>query len=420
MIWNFFWISFFSFSSLLKATPAPISLAEAFQESLKKTETLANQEEQVNQAEEKYRQALGNILPTVTGFASYQWQAAAGGGAFSPTRQPLVKVSANQPLFRGLREFAALRQASLLSEASQFEKEVALQQLFNEVTQNFYWVLSLEQEILNIKSQISALEKRVLELKDRIKIGRSRVTESLTVRASLSTLKSQLLMTQGQVAVARETFQFLTGLSSQSPLKDILEFREALPALETYLDSVNKRPDLKVHSLQLEAADKGVSIAWGAHLPSIDLNGNYYFKRFGFFDQIPWDVGISLSLPILNGGIISSRVAEAKSKKMQSELALTKAKRAALQEVQSLYATLSADLEQLKALTEAKELNEANFKQQTREYRNGLVNNLEVLQALTAFEESKRSLDRARFQTKIDFLKLETASGKYPKPKESP
>lgn len=169
-----------------------------------------------------------------------------------------------------------------------------------------------------------------------------------------------------------------------------------------------------MRSLQLEAAEKGVGVAWGAHLPSIDLNGNYYFKRFGFFDQIPWDFGVSLSLPILNGGIISSRVAEANSVKMQAELAVTKTKRAAVQEIQSLYAVLQADLEQLKSLNEARDLNESNFKQQTREYRNGLVNNLEVLQALTSFEDSKRNLDRARFQTKIDYLKLETAAGHYP------
>ena len=79
-------------------------------------------------------------------------------------------------------------------------------------------------------------------------------------------------------------------------------------------------------------------------------------------------------------------------------------------------ATVQADLEQLNALTEARNLNEANFKQQNREYRNGLVNNLEVLQALTAFEESKRNLDRAQYQTKIDYFKLETATGKLPQP----
>ncbi|NBV50800.1 TolC family protein [bacterium] len=399
-----------------QAIPSAISLQSAYSEAVKKTEVVPQQEEAIKQAEEKYRQAFGSILPTISGLASYQWQAAAGGGAFSPNRQPLVRVSAQQPLFRGLREFAALKQTRFLQEAAQQQKEFALRQLFNDVTQHFYLVLSLEQEILNIQSQITALEKRISDLKQRIKIGRSRLTESLTVQASLSTLKAQLVQTEGQLKVARETFSFTTGLPDSSKLQDGLSIKLKVAPVETYLETLNKRPELKMRQLQYEAADQGVSIAKGAHLPNIDLNGNYYFKRFGFFDQIPWDFGISLTLPILNGGILSSRVSEANSLRMQAELEVLKAKRAAIQEIQSLHATVQADLEQLSALTEARNLNEANFKQQNREYRNGLVNNLEVLQALTAFEESKRNLDRAQYQTKIDYLKLETATGNLPQP----
>lgn len=400
--------------SVCYSSEIPLSLAEAYSKAVSHTEMVPAKEEEIHQAEEKYRQAIGNILPTITGYASYTWQAAAGGGAFSPTEQPLVKLNATQPIFRGLREFAALKQTSLLGEASEQGKQVALRQLFNDVTQTFYSVLSLEQDIVNLQSQIGAFERRIQDLKQRIKIGRSRLTEVLTVQASLSSLRAQLFQTQGQLQVARETFSYVTGQSGNLSLKDVLPVQNKISPLGTYIDSLSKRPELKMRQLQYEAADKGVSIAKGAHLPTVDLTGNYYFKRFGFFNNIPWDVGISLSLPILNGGILSSRVEEASSLRMQAELELRRAKRAALQEIQSLYATFKADLDQMTELNSARDLTEKNFVQQNREYRNGLVSNLEVLQALTAFEESKRALDRARFQSKIDYLKLEAAAGTLP------
>lgn len=400
--------------SVCYSSEIPLSLAEAYSKAVSHTEMVPAKEEEIHQAEEKYRQAIGNILPTITGYASYTWQAAAGGGAFSPTEQPLVKLNATQPIFRGLREFAALKQTSLLGEASEQGKQVALRQLFNDVTQTFYSVLSLEQDIVNLQSQIGAFERRIQDLKQRIKIGRSRLTEVLTVQASLSSLRAQLFQTQGQLQVARETFSYVTGQSGTLSLKDVLPVQNKISPLGTYIDSLSKRPELKMRQLQYEAADKGVSIAKGAHLPTVDLTGNYYFKRFGFFNNIPWDVGISLSLPILNGGILSSRVEEASSLRMQAELELRRAKRAALQEIQSLYATFKADLDQMTELNSARDLTEKNFVQQNREYRNGLVSNLEVLQALTAFEESKRALDRARFQSKIDYLKLEAAAGTLP------
>lgn len=398
--------------SLFGSSARALTLDQAFELTQKNTESVPYQEEAINQAEEKYRQALGALLPTVSGLASYQWQAAAGGGQFSPTRQPLVRISAQQPLFRGLREFAALKRTSLLAEASQKAKELALQNLFNDVTQSFYLVLSLETECKNLQSQIEALQQRLGDLKKRIRIGRSRLTEALTVEASLNTLKGQLIQTEGQWEVAKESFKFITGIQKPLPLEDRFTIPSKPPAIQSYLDRISQRPDLKIKSLELEAADKAVDIAWGAHLPSIDLNGNYYLKRFGFFDQIPWDIGVSLTLPILNGGLISSQVAEASSMRMQAELNQTQTKRAAEQEIRSLHATFEADLNQLKAFEDARKLNERNFKQLNKEYRNGLVNNLEVLQGLTAFEESKRNLDRAKYQTKIDFFKLETAAGK--------
>ncbi|NDG25941.1 MAG: TolC family protein [Proteobacteria bacterium] len=307
-----------------------------------------------------------------------------------------------------------MKQTSLLSEASHQSQAVARRQLFNDVTQTFFTVLSLKQEILNLQSQMAAYERRIKELQQRIKIGRSRLTEVLTVQASLSSLKAQVYQTQGQLQIAKDTFSFITGMHDSFELSDSFPLPEKIGSLKEYQDLLLKRPEIKMRNLQLEAAEKGVSIAKGAHFPSVDVNGNYYFKRFGFFNDIPWDVGVAITLPVLNGGILSSKVEEATSLKMQAELEFKKSQRAGLQEIQSLHAAFNADLEQLKELNTARELSERNFNQQNRDYRNGLVNNLEVLQALTAFEDSKRALDRAQFQTKIDFLKLEAAVGKLP------
>ncbi|NDC24686.1 MAG: hypothetical protein EB078_06840, partial [Proteobacteria bacterium] len=76
-------------SPLIFGVPQTIELSDAFSSALRNSETFLGKQEEINQAEEKYRQALGAVLPTVTAFASYQWQAAAGGGAFSPTEQPV-------------------------------------------------------------------------------------------------------------------------------------------------------------------------------------------------------------------------------------------------------------------------------------------------------------------------------------------
>ena len=57
---------------------------------------------------------------------------------------------------------------------------------------------------------------------------------------------------------------------------------------------------------------------------------------------------------------------------------------------------------------------EESYRLQTKEYRLGLVNNLEVLESMNAMEEAKRNFDRAVLKTKLDLLRLKAASEEFP------
>lgn len=398
---------------------SPKSLEQCYEAALARSETIADQGELVHQQEERYRQAVGGILPNVSGTASYFTQDASGLSSTSnifPTYQPLVKLTAAQPVFRGLREFAALRQARLLVEAQEQAKAHAARELYKDVAQNFYAILTLERDLANLATEVELYEKRVAELRGRVKIGRSRLSEVLTVEASASNLVSQAEQARGQLAREREAFAFLTGLPGGTPLRDGAPETPVLGPLERYLERLEERPEIKASRSRLKAAGEGSWIAKGAHLPSIDLNGNYYFKRSGALKDSKWDASVVLTLPIFAGGATQSRVREAVSIETQSELAANRARREAEQEVRSLYANLQAEKQQLDALAKARGLSEKSHVEQAREYRLGLVNNLEALSALAAFQESGRALDRARYGAKLDFIRLEAAVALRPEP----
>jgi outer membrane protein TolC len=57
-----------------------------------------------------------------------------------------------------------------------------------------------------------------------------------------------------------------------------------------------------------------------------------------------------------------------------------------------------------------------NYETQQRDYRFGLVTNLDVLQALTVFQENQRALDRARYTAKLNYLRLQAAAVRRPVP----
>jgi outer membrane protein len=392
-----------------------LTLDAYFNAALQRSEVVATQSELIRQAEERYRQAGAALYPTVSGIASYIWQdSGARDQTASPTRQPLARLAATQPLFRGFREFAAIRQSQALVDAQGDDYQNARVQLFKDVAQNFYDVLTLEQDLKNLDEQIAQYQQREKELQDRVAIGRTRPGEVLTVQATISTLRAQVEQARAQLSTARDIFSFLSGLPVTTPLHDTEMLPGDLDALEDYLLRVALRPDVKAAQRRQTAAQENISVARGAHLPSLDLNANRYLERAGNLENVDWDVQLALTIPLYAGGSVQSQVREAQSRREQAELATSRARRLADQEIRSFHQTVVLDRSRLDALENATDAAKRNYETQRSDYRLGLVTNLDVLQALSAYLENQQALDRVRFNVKLNYLRLQAAAVRRP------
>ncbi len=396
-----------------------LTLDDYFAQALIRSEVVATQSELIVQAEERYRQAKAALYPTLSGVASYTWQdKGATDTTANPARQPYARLAATQPLFRGFREFATVRQNQALVDAQGDDYRQARVQLFRDVAQNFYDVLTIERDLNNYDEQIRQNLQREKELQDRVGIGRSRVGEVLTVQTTVGTLRAQVEQQQALLGAAREAFAFLSGLPASTLLRDT----EVLPTnpgtLDQYLARLELRPDVKAARQRLTAAQENVTVARGAHLPSLDLIANRYFERTGSLENVEWDVQLALTVPLFSGGSLQSRVREAASQSTQAELTVSQARRLAEQEIRSLYQSVLLDRPQLDALERATDAARKNYQAQQRDYRFGLVTNLDVLQALTTYQENQRALNRARYSAKLNWLRLQAAAMRRPVPAE--
>jgi outer membrane protein len=247
-----------------------------------------------------------------------------------------------------------------------------------------------------------------------VRIGRSRVGEVLTVQATVGTLRAQVESRRAELAAVREAFAFLSGLPVSTPLQDTETLPENPGALDEYLERLELRPDVKATRQRLTAAQEGIAVARGAHLPSLDLVANRYLQRTGSLRDVEWDVQLALTLPLYAGGGTQSRVREAVSQGTQAELGASQVRRQAEQEIRALHQGTLIDRAQLDALEKATDAARKNYEAQQRDYRLGLVTNLDVLQALTAFQENQRAFDRARYTVKFNYLKLQAAVVRRP------
>ena len=169
---------------------------ECFQATLKRTTTIAIQQELINQAEARYKEAIRSSLPNISGVKSLGWPKAPEGKSSLTTNEASVesntKLMLTQPLFQGFKEFAAQRQAKALVSASDYDKKQAVVQLYHDVALSFYTTLSLEVDIANANEELGHYEQRIKELKDFIRIGRSQMSDQLTTSSQAQGLRAQI------------------------------------------------------------------------------------------------------------------------------------------------------------------------------------------------------------------------------------
>lgn len=394
------------------------SLDQCYDSAVAHSEVLGQSTESVVQAQELYRQSKGALFPVINGVGTYLNQAAPSATAAStqPSEQTTAKITGTQPIFHGMKEYALILQQNLNVTAAMSAKRQASAVLYSSVATNFYSILSLEQVLRDIANEIAVDQKQIAELNARIRIGRSRITEVLTVKSAVDTLAAQAEQIRGQIMAARETFAFNTLL----PRDTVLRETETVPmvpldALDGFIARIDDRPDVKAARDTLDSVEKNIDIARGGHLPTVDLTGDFYFKRPGLQQNQNWDVSITGTLPLFAGGVVMSQVRAAVSQTRSSELGLALARRAADQDIRTNYDNFSADLAQVRKLELATQSAFLNYEAQVKDYRNGLVTNLDVLTSITQWQTSQQTLDTGRYQAKLDYLKFQISIARRPK-----
>ncbi|MEO5968310.1 MAG: TolC family protein [Bdellovibrionia bacterium] len=406
----------FALEPPVKVVSSPTkNLKDAYLAAVARSDTLAIQQELLSQTQEQETQAKAAMFPTVNGVASFLTQPRpnnATGSAVSPPEQTTVRFSATQPLFRGFRDFAALRQRKALEGAQSFNVRNVARQLFYDVSQAYFNVLTAQEDKKNYEAEIEINQRRLKELQTFLKIGRSQLTDLLTFRSNVASLEALLESTKGQLESAKDILAYLTGWNRETGL--LIEDKNIISnpsGIEFYLAKIEDRPDVQAAKANVQAYEENIPMARGGHLPAVDLSGNYYLTRPGALSSVNWDVQIGLTMPIFQGGMVQSQVRQAESIAHQYSLILSQTRRTAEQEVRVFYDAYTADLKQFGKLSELVDIAKKNYETETKFYRNGLVTNLDVLQAINTHQDSKRQLDRSRQTLQLDAAKLQAATG---------
>ncbi len=264
------------------------------------------------------------------------------------------RVSFQQPVFQGLKNWNTLKAIKLQQSAAGLDQEKDEQDIKLNVIQAYYNLYKLQQTAIMLDSNIAQTQVRVDDVTKFKNAGIALNND--VMRAELQ--KTNLLVSKADVESTIDITNFnmciLLGLDVTT--KIVVQIPEAVNKSENPIQtllsaSYADRAELKAQDYRSKAANYQVKASKSAYMPTISAVGNGYYNNPNQRVFPPeakfkatWDVGVSLSWNIMQLYTARAVVSDAKNQKAQLEQITAQLKDGISMEVNSNYETLKVTL----------------------------------------------------------------------------
>ena len=383
-----------------------LSLIDCYKLALKQSELIAIDAEQIKIAEAHFLEAFGTIMPQVS-FTHTDTRDHSSNTSLNNVHEE--KFTFTQDLFSGFKEFAAIKGSKFEKSQREKEKWRAEQLLFVDVSDAFYLLLEIQEDLNALKTIEFALKDRVKELKTRQNIGKSRVSEVVTTEYQLYNLEAEIQLERNQELLVRELLEFLIG----SPFDKIAEtkFDFSIKPESQYLAEASFRPDVQASYYSWKSDQEKITIAKSGFLPQVSLEGDYFTHRTSAPTDSNWEALLTVSVPIFEGTTTYGQVKEANAVAKQSGLLYSRLGRIAIRNIQDAYVNMQISISRKKVLGKALQSAELSYHLQSQDYKLNVVNNLDVITAIQNLEDIRRSYIHTSYESKRFYWQLLTAAG---------
>ena len=380
-------------------------------------------------SQEKLPQGLSGLLPavTLTGNTQYNDRDLQFRGASAPLSSSSrfnsngVNLVATQPLFR-LQNWITYEQAK--NQVSQAEAVFlqANQDLIVRVAQAYFDVLLAENNVALAIAQKTAYAEQLAQAKRNFEVGTATITDANDAQARRDLAVSQEIGAQNDLEVKKQALRQIIGRVPPALSKFGGGFAPQLPApndMESWVgQSADASPQVKISQMAFDVASQDVTKNRGGHLPTLDAVASYSDQAQGAgiqggsgFDSTTKYIGLQLSLPIYQGGLVNSKVREALANQEKARQDLENTRRTVAQNTRASFLGVTNGVAQIKALDTALLSSQSSLDSTKLGQEVGVRTQVDVLNAQQQLISTRRDYAQAIYGYAINVLKLKAAAG---------
>ena len=376
-------------------------------------------------------QGRAALLPSITLSGSTNWNEYYQNDQLQQEYNSFSKSArVSQPLFR-LDSWFNFKRSKSLTNAAEADFAYQQQNLLLRTAELYFGVLRAIDNLNAAISEEKAIKKQLDQAQQRYEVGLSAITGVQEAQLAFDLSMAARINNEGNLFSAREALNALIGreIFSLDELGENLNVSSPFPNSkeEWVKTALENNYQLKAAYLRRDAAKSNARSVASNHLPKIDVVGSgsesetnqFNYEGFEVNGQgipVPAVTGrrnysIQLSVPIFQGGAVSSRRKQAYSQFNEADENTLFTERSVIQEVRSqfsnvvtLVANVNAQRQAVISATSALEATQVGYKVGTR-------NIVDLLQAEKNLYSAEKNLANAKYDYILANLRLALAAG---------
>lgn len=424
---------------VLAATPLLVhseDLLDAYREARANDPTLAQSDATRLATAENVPQARALLLPQLSAGLTLDQQSGGGSqissnGALIPgadtghvrSRTPSVTLSQSVLDFS---KYADLKVAHSQVDAQNEAYQAALQDLYIRVATAYFGVLTSVDQLTFAQANEEAFRQTFEQSDQRYKVGLSAITDVYQSKASYESAKANTIAAQNALNDAREALTQITGTASQN-LKKLREQLPMEPPTPNDPDAWVKQalasnPTILSQQYSVTAAEHSISAARAGHLPTINLTASRGKTSSWSENPLPGtnsngngryssSIGLTLNVPIFEGGLIQSQVRQAIANRDGAQDGLEVQRRAVIRNTLNDFRTVLAGIPQVEAAQAAVDSAQKALDASRAGFQVGTQTLLDVLTAIQTLTSAQSSYSQTRHQFILNKLLLKQSTG---------
>jgi NodT family efflux transporter outer membrane factor (OMF) lipoprotein len=366
--------------------------------------------------------ARAELFPALSATGAITTGRQRGGDAdeITTSAELAAEVSWEVDLFGRLRGAARAAAADVLAAAA--DRDAMRVSVIAEVATSYI-------ELRLFQQQKEIAEKNVAAQEQTVRIARRRFEQGVTSRLDVSRTEAISAATRSQVAqadelaeAARHRLVLLLATTPQElalPASGPIPQADPVTVLLTPTQVIAQRPDVRAAERRLVAAAARLDAAAALRWPRLTLGG---LVGVGADDlsgpsssNVLWNLGASLLAPIFDFGRIRAQIDAADARQEQAYLAYERTARGALAEVQTAIVLYARGLAQQQELTVAVDASRRAAEIARKQYAEGTLSLLEVLDSDRTVYQNELAWSRATADVALRAVRLHQTMGVIPR-----